>query len=135
LSLNHGFTVASGRSLWTLAKVVIASPNRSEVQITALIRTEKACSAECDQADFPRSYDGAMTFERITSDPERMGGVPCIRDLRLTVSTVLGRLAGGDSADDLLAEYPYLEREDIVAALKFAAAVVNEHEVTLARPA
>jgi uncharacterized protein (DUF433 family) len=66
-----------------------------------------------------------VTFERITSDPDRMGGLPCIRDLRLTVSTVLGRLAGGASADDLLTEYPYLEREDIVAALEFAAPVVT----------
>ncbi len=75
-----------------------------------------------------------MLFERITSDPARMGGVPCIRDVRLTVSTVLGRLATS-SVDELLEEYPYLEREDVVAALEFAAAMVNEHEVPLARPA
>ncbi|MGO9911622.1 MAG: DUF433 domain-containing protein [Acidimicrobiales bacterium] len=75
-----------------------------------------------------------MAFERITSDPARMGGVPCIRDLRITVSTVLGRLATS-SADELLAEFPYLEPEDVVAALEFAAAIVNEHEVSLARPA
>lgn len=76
-----------------------------------------------------------MAFDRITSHPDRMGGVPCIRDLRVTVSTVLGQLAGGSSIDELLAAYPYLEREDVVAALEFAAAMVNEHEVLLARPA
>jgi uncharacterized protein (DUF433 family) len=76
-----------------------------------------------------------MAFERITVDPERMGGVPCIRDLRLTVGTVLGRLAAGSGIDELLAEYPYLEREDVLAALEYAAAVVNEREVPVAKPA
>jgi uncharacterized protein (DUF433 family) len=76
-----------------------------------------------------------MAFDRITSDPNRMGGVPCIRDLRVTVSMVLGRLAGGATTEELLADYPYLEREDIVAALEFAAAIVTDHEVPLARPA
>jgi uncharacterized protein (DUF433 family) len=76
-----------------------------------------------------------MPFNRITADPARMGGVPCIRDLRVTVSMVLGRLAGGSTIDELLDEYPYLERDDVLAALEFAAAVVNEHEVPLSRPA
>ena len=76
-----------------------------------------------------------MPFNRITADPSRMGGVPCIRDLRVTVSMVLGRLAGGATIDELLDEYPYLERDDVLAALEFAAAVVNEHEVPLSRPA
>jgi len=76
-----------------------------------------------------------VRFERITVDPNKMGGVPCIRDLRVTVSMVLGQLAGGRTVDDVLADYPYLEYEDILAALEFAAAVVNEREVPLARPA
>ena len=64
-----------------------------------------------------------------------MGGVPTIRDLRVTVSMVLGQLAGGRTIDDLLADYPYLERDDVLAALEYAAAVVNEREVPVARPA
>lgn len=76
-----------------------------------------------------------MRFERITVDPHRMGGVPCIRDLRVTVSMVLGQLAGGRSIDQVLADYPYLEREDILAALEFAAAAVNGRDVPLARSA
>lgn len=76
-----------------------------------------------------------MAFERITIDPDRMGGVPCIRDLRVTVSTVLGQLAGGSSIDDVLSDYPYLEEADVLAALEYAAAVVNEREVQVARPA
>ena len=76
-----------------------------------------------------------MAFERITVDPERMGGVPCIRDLRVTVSMVLGQLAAGRSTEELLEDYPYLERADVLAALEYASAVVNEREVPVAKPA
>jgi uncharacterized protein (DUF433 family) len=76
-----------------------------------------------------------VAFDRITADPARMGGVPCIRDLRVTVSMILGQLAGGVTLDQLLADYPYLERADVLAALEYAAAIVNEREVPLARPA
>jgi uncharacterized protein (DUF433 family) len=76
-----------------------------------------------------------VAFERITIDPGRMGGVPCIRDLRVTVSMVLGQLAAGKFIEDLLADYPYLERADVLAALEYAAAVVSEYEVSIARPA
>lgn len=76
-----------------------------------------------------------MAFERISVDPNRMGGVPCIRDLRVTVGMVLGQLGAGATTDQLLADYPYLEAADVLAALRFAAAVVSEHEVPLARPA
>lgn len=76
-----------------------------------------------------------MAFDRITIDPERMGGVPCIRDLRVTVSMVLGQLAGGRTIEELLADYPYLVRADVLAALEYASAIVNEHEVPIARTA
>jgi uncharacterized protein (DUF433 family) len=76
-----------------------------------------------------------MAFERITVDPDRMGGVPCIRGLRVTVSMVLGQLAGGRTIEQVLEDYTYLERADVLAALEFAAAVVNEREVHVARPA
>jgi uncharacterized protein (DUF433 family) len=80
-------------------------------------------------------YAGAVAFERITADPDRMGGVPCIRDLRVTVGMILGQLAAGRTTDELLDDYPYLEHEDIRAALEYAAVVVNEREVPLTRPA
>lgn len=64
-----------------------------------------------------------------------MGGVPCIRGTRVTVSMVLGQLAAGRTVEEVLADYPYLERPDVFAALQFAAAVVNEGEVPVARPA
>ena len=76
-----------------------------------------------------------MAFERISVDPRRTGGVPTIRDLRVTVSTVLGQLAAGRTIDELLVDYPYLERADVLAALQYAAAIVNEREVPVARPA
>ena len=81
------------------------------------------------------AYHEPMAFERITVNPERMGGKPCIRDLRVTVTMVLGQLAGGRSVDQLLADYPYLEREDVLAALEYAAAVVDQRELPLTRSA
>jgi len=76
-----------------------------------------------------------MALDRITVEADKMGGLPCIRGLRVTVSMILGRLAGGSSIDDVLADYPYLEREDVLASLEYAAAIVNEREVPIARPA
>jgi len=61
-----------------------------------------------------------MAQERITVDPNRMRGLPCIRDTRVTVSAVLSQLAGGASIDELLNDYPYLEPEDAVAASEYA---------------
>lgn len=58
--------------------------------------------------------------DRITFDPEVMGGKPCIRGLRMTVGTLLGLLAAGRSEDEILKAYPYLEKEDIQAALAYA---------------
>ena len=69
-----------------------------------------------------------MLLDRITVDPHRMGGLPCIRDLRVTVATVLAQLAAGRTHAELLSDYPYLEADDISAALEFAAARVSERE-------
>jgi uncharacterized protein (DUF433 family) len=70
-------------------------------------------------------------FARITLDPEVMGGKPCIRGLRMTVSTVVGLIASGYSIDRILSEYPYLEAEDIREALKYAAWRTSESEARL----
>ena len=64
-----------------------------------------------------------------------MSGLPSIRDTRMTVTAVLGQLAAGQSIDDILADYPYLERADVLAALEYAAALSQERELPLARPA
>jgi uncharacterized protein (DUF433 family) len=70
-----------------------------------------------------------MAFDRITVDAGQMGGMPCLRGMRVTVSAVVGQLAAGRTIDDVLASYPYLEREDILAALEYAAAAVTEREL------
>ncbi|QFZ91237.2 DUF433 domain-containing protein [Synechococcus elongatus] len=73
-----------------------------------------------------------MKLERITLDPKVMGGKPCLRGLRVTVGTIVGLVAAGQSIETILAAYPYLEREDIFAALSYAAWRAEEYEVSLA---
>ena len=70
-------------------------------------------------------------FNRITFDPNIMGGKPCVRGLRVTVGTITGLVASGHSKKDILALYPYLETEDITQALRFAAWRVEEVELPL----
>ena len=72
-----------------------------------------------------------MEFRRITVDPWQMGGVPCLRRLRIPVATVVGMVADGMSEEDILRAYPDLEREDIREALRYAAAAVQEREIPL----
>ncbi len=74
-------------------------------------------------------------MERITIDPNRMRGLPCIRDTRVTVSAVLGQLAAGQTVEQVLQDHPYLGFEDILAALSFAAEAMQERELPLAQPA
>lgn len=62
-----------------------------------------------------------MKLTRITFDPNVMGGKPCIRGLRVTVGTIVGLIASGHSADEILKLYPYLEKEDLPEALAYAA--------------
>jgi len=66
--------------------------------------------------------EGTMEpLTRITIDPEVMGGKPCIRGMRVTVGTIVGLIATGKTVEDILAEYPYLECEDVLEALSYAA--------------
>jgi len=73
-------------------------------------------------------------LSRITHDPTVMEGRPCIRGMRVTVGTILGLLASGHDADEILQAYPYLEREDIQAALAYAAWRTEEVELPLRTP-
>ena len=68
---------------------------------------------------------------RITIDPEVMGGKPCIRGIRVTVGTIVGLIATGKTVEDILAEYPYLEREDVLEALSYAAWRAEEKEISM----
>ena len=69
-----------------------------------------------------------MRFERITMNPAQMGGVPCVRGLRIPVATVVGLVAQGMNEDRIMAEYPDLEVEDIRQALAFGAAAADERQ-------
>ena len=69
---------------------------------------------------------------RISHDLNVMGGKPCIRGMRVTVGTIVGLLASGHSREEILRLYPYLEADDISAALSYAAWRVEEIELTFA---
>ena len=75
-----------------------------------------------------------MTYTRITARANQMGGVPCIRGMRIPVATVVGMVADGMTEADILAAYPDLEREDIEEALRYAAEAVRERELPLSAP-
>lgn len=70
-------------------------------------------------------------LDRITLNPEVMGGKPCVRGMRVTVGTLVGLMAAGRTVDEILAAYPYLEREDIQQALQYAAWRAEEIELAL----
>ena len=76
-----------------------------------------------------------MTFTRITVAADQMGGVPCIRGLRIPVATVVDMIADGMTEKEILDAYPDLESEDIREALHFAAEAVRERELPLLNPA
>jgi uncharacterized protein (DUF433 family) len=76
-----------------------------------------------------------MRFTKITVRGDQMGGVPCIRDLRIPVATVVGMLAEGMSNLEILAAYPDLQAEDIREAMRYAAEAVRERELPLSASA
>lgn len=72
-----------------------------------------------------------VELDRISLDPAVMGGKPCIRGTRLTVGTIVGLISAGHSVEDVLEAYPYVEREDVLQALAYAAWRAEEREVTV----
>jgi uncharacterized protein (DUF433 family) len=75
-----------------------------------------------------------VKFNRISVNPEQMGGAPCVRNLRIPVATVTGMVADGMVTEEILRAYPDLEREDIAEALRYAAEAVRERELPLTMP-
>ena len=75
-----------------------------------------------------------MAFERIEVDPATMTGMPVIRGTRVTVASLLGQLAARRSIDEVLADFPYLEADDVYAALAFAATAMAERQLPLVDP-
>ena len=71
-------------------------------------------------------------LDRITMDPDVMGGKPCIRGMRVTVGMIVEAMAAGRTIEQLLADFPYIEEPDIREALAFAAHLAQGHEIRLA---
>jgi uncharacterized protein (DUF433 family) len=74
------------------------------------------------------------TFDRITRNPGVMGGKACIRGMRVTVGMIVGQLGAGHDVEDILKSYPYLQREDVLQAARYAAAITetDDWEISLA---
>jgi uncharacterized protein (DUF433 family) len=90
----------------------------------------RVAASVADGAGRPGTLVG-MNFARITVRPDQMGGVPCIRGLRIPVATVVGMVADGMSEQEILAAYPDLEAEDVREALRYAAEALRERELPL----
>lgn len=76
-------------------------------------------------------FPAAKQYDRITVNPSQMGGVPCIRGLRISISTIVGLVGEGKTQKEILADYPDLEPEDLRQALVYAAEAVRERQLPL----
>jgi uncharacterized protein (DUF433 family) len=85
--------------------------------------------------DPSRRYHEHVAYERITTDPAVMGGLPCIRGLRFPVATVVTMIADGMTTSEILAEHPDLTAEDVHESLLYAAEAVRERELPIRRTA
>jgi uncharacterized protein (DUF433 family) len=72
-----------------------------------------------------------VQFDRITQEPVVIGGKACIRGMRVTVGMVVGQIGAGRTIEEVLSDYPYLQREDILQALRYAAWLAEDREVAL----
>jgi uncharacterized protein (DUF433 family) len=79
----------------------------------------------------PVPYPGSMAFQRISVDPQIMGGVPCVRGTRIPVAMLVRMIADGTTSDELLEEYPQLTADDVREALRFAAAHIDQRTIAL----
>jgi uncharacterized protein (DUF433 family) len=108
--------------------------------LTVTLHRAVTFPAQCALANALANYtwfhpkqDTSMTeFDRITQQPDMMGGKPCIRGMRVTVGTIVGMIGAGHSFEAILADYPYIEREDILQALRYAALASSNREILLA---
>jgi uncharacterized protein (DUF433 family) len=72
-------------------------------------------------------------FDRITLDPAVMGGKPCVRGMRVTVGMIVGQIGAGRTIEEVRSDDPYLDREDVLQALRYAAWLAEDREVSLPR--
>ncbi len=101
-------------------------------RVLALWLDEHDCRSAIFTDQRPPGYTVNMEFRRITTNPRRMGGVPCLRGLRIPVATVVALVAEGQTTEGILALYPDLEADDVREALLFAAEAVRERALPLA---
>ncbi len=73
-----------------------------------------------------------MDLDRITHDAAVMGGKACVRGTRVTVGTIVGQIGAGRTIEQILADYPYIEREDVLQALRYAARLAEAREIIVA---
>jgi uncharacterized protein (DUF433 family) len=78
-----------------------------------------------------RYHEPVQELRRITIDPDVMGGKPCVREMRVTVGMIVEAIAAGRTVEELLADFPYLEEQDVREALAFAASLAQGREVHL----
>ena len=98
----------------------------------ALWLDEHDCRSAVFAEQRPPGYTVHMEFKRITTNLRQMGGVPCLRGLRIPVATVVALVAEGQTTEGILALYPDLEADDVREALLFAAEAVRERALPLA---
>ena len=113
-------------------KKVISLASNNYLGLRGLTETASNLSRRLIAARF-KGKGGGMATDRITIDPQVMGGKPCIRGMRVTVGMIVGMLAEGHTAAEVLQLYPYLEAEDIAQALSYAALRSEEREIELNR--
>ena len=111
-------------------KVALVSCQRNPR--TATVRLASLPLSGAARPHVLRYDDDVQHFNRITMDPEVMGGKPCIRGMRVTVGMLVEAMASGRTIEQLLADFPYIEEPDIREALAFAARVAQGHEIRLA---
>lgn len=105
---------------------------RSSIDLTpAVVGATSIVDKHLGSDTLARITSNMPDLDRITLNPAVMGGKPCIRGLRVTVGMIVGHIAAGRSVDNLLTDFPYLEREDIAQALRYAAWRAEEREVVL----
>jgi uncharacterized protein (DUF433 family) len=106
--------------------------NAGALERLHLGRVESTIDARNRARVAPTLYNGRMAFTRITVNPDQMGGVPCLRGLRIPVATIVALVADGQPVSGILADYPDLEAADVREALLFAAEAVRERALPLA---
>jgi uncharacterized protein (DUF433 family) len=109
----------------------LGSSRRPETEHYRLLRVGLRARLPSRDLDRELCDDLAMSFTRITVRPDQMGGVPCVRGLRIPVATVVGMVADGMNEPEILAAYPDLEGEDIREVIRYAAEAVRERELPL----